>query len=57
MPAYKLRLEKATCQEEGCKSLAKYEVFNTFNAKCGKFCTRHACLMEESLNRGHKIDA
>lgn len=50
MPAYVKTLARA-CAAAGCRRAATVEVFNTYNASLGCYCTRHGDAKVAELNR------
>jgi hypothetical protein len=53
MGAYTLELKRPRCF---CGKMASLEVFNTFNASCGTFCTYHAKRRLAELERATRND-
>ena len=49
MAAYKTQIPRHLCVV--CKSKAAVEVFNTYNASCGYYCTRHGVQRVKELNK------
>ena len=52
MGAYKVKLTKHHCR---CNRPATHEVFNTYNASCGWFCSRCADKEVRSLKESEKL--
>lgn len=49
MPAYSVPLE-TICIMPGCRKRATEEVRNTYNERCGHYCTQHAAQRVQELN-------
>ena len=45
---------KVQCDTRGCVKHATWEVFNTYNAALGRYCTRHANEKVMELKRGER---
>lgn len=50
--AYILKLTTETCAR--CAAIATREVFNRYNASCGKYCMRHAQLKQIELESAER---